>query len=40
MRTLLREIRDGFRGVVIEFIALIGAVVLAVVAAVVTLAVL
>lgn len=39
MRSLLGEIRDGFRGVGVELVALIGAIVLAVVVAAIALAV-
>ncbi|MEX2280439.1 MAG: hypothetical protein WEA76_10180 [Acidimicrobiia bacterium] len=39
MRSLLAEIRHGFRGVGVEFIALIGAILLAVAAAAIALAV-
>ncbi|MEX0756341.1 MAG: hypothetical protein WD532_06420 [Acidimicrobiia bacterium] len=39
MRSLLGEIRDGFRGVGVELIALIGVVLLAVAAAAIALAV-
>lgn len=39
MKSLLREIRDGFRGVGVEFIALIGAILLTVVIAAIALAV-
>lgn len=40
MRTLLAEIRQGLRGVAVEFMAVIGAVLLGVGAAAVVLAVL